>query len=259
VLGVTLLGMGLTACQTGADVRLTFRPVQGSQAAYRLTVHSASTVRLGDAAPREQEDEAVFTARHTVLAVSLRGVHVEVALRRPGSPERTFVVRFDADGTLQGVEQVEGLPVDVLGDVGLAELAPAAAAVPQDEPLRLGQRWTIDEQLAVAGVEAGRLTGTGRLVRVHQEGGRRLAVVTTTVDLPLRRRSSLPEGTLALDGRQTTRSTTTYDLADGTVVEARSTTHGEFDLRLEPPVGRDAPAVTGTLVLDVRSDTRRTD
>ncbi|MEY2465332.1 MAG: hypothetical protein QOH64_3470, partial [Acidimicrobiaceae bacterium] len=64
-------------------------------------------------------------------------------------------------------------------------------------------------------------------------------------------------GFQVLDGTQSTDVVATYDLADGSVLEAAATTTATFRLTLEPPSGQTGSPIAGSLSISVRSTTRR--
>lgn len=248
----------LGAC-SGGKVRLSFHPLPGTRYAYEITVRSITATRVQGAADRDADDRIVLRADHEVLRAGPEGSTVRVRLRDPtdaGGTTRTFEVRLDRSAQLSAIERVEGLPAEVLGELGLSEIFPAAAAAPPDRLLEPGGRWEIDETVDLPGLDGAHLTGTGRLSRLGVERGRDLATVRTEVELPVRRTSEVSGTRLRLSGLQRTNATTTYGLEDGAVERSEAITQASFDLRLDPVDGVGAPAL-GTLTVEVRSTTRR--
>jgi hypothetical protein len=183
---------------------------------------------------------------------------VEVVLSRPGLGERTYVMRFDRAAQLTKVETVEGLRSADLGPVGLSEIFPAAAGAPPDQQLGPGDRWVIDDAVQLPGMDtAARLHGDGQLVELGVEDGHDTAKVRSRTQLPVRSRTSADNGFQVLDGTQRTDVVATYDLADGSVLEATANTTATFRLTLEPPAGQPGEPIVGTLTVSVRSTTRR--
>jgi hypothetical protein len=169
-----------------------------------------------------------------------------------------FEVRFDRGGQPTEVQRIEGLPAGALGDLGLSEIFPAAAAAPPDRPLSPGDRWDLDQPLAEDGAGSqARLAGTGRLVSLHHAGGRPLAEVESSYRTPVRRTAEDTGGRLALDGSQSTRADVAYDLDDDVVHSVEARTRGRYRITLLPPTGVQGAPVPGTLVVDVDSTTRR--
>ncbi len=216
-----------------------------------------TTTWLGDAAPERSVDDVVLESRDTVLESGPDAVRVRVELKRAGSPDRRFVVRFDRGGQLAGVEAVDGLPPNVLGPAGFPEFLPAAATAPPDRALAPGEKWEIDVVHTSAGAAPVRLEGTGKLEKVTTSGGRKAASIKAETSVPLSSSTRLGEATVSLDGTETTESTATRALADGALEEASSVTKGTFRLSLSPKPGQQVEPVMGTMSVEIRSQTRR--
>jgi len=229
----------------------------GDVATYRIDVDADAVTALAERVPRRTTTESVFQARHEVLTVAGGRRNVEIAVAEQGGPTTTYVVSLDRSGQLTRVASIEGLPTEALGDLGLAEIFPRAAASAPDRALSPGDRWSIDEPITVAGTEPTRLRGEGRLVRVGVVDGRNTATVQTDFRLPVRRNEVDTGGRLRLDGEQHTTATITYGLADGIVQSAVARTVGSYRIALFPPIGTAGEAVPGTLELTIRSSTRR--
>ncbi len=249
-------GAALTGCDKQA-VRVGFRPGAGAVYRYEITVKSTTTTNLGDAAPQTSVDEVVLQSVDTVLDPGPDAVRVKVQLTRAGSPERTFLVRFDRGAQLAGVDAVDGLPPDVLGPDGFPEFLPAAATAPPDRPLTPGEKWRIDATSTPAGGSPVRLRGSGQLVKVTTAGGQKVASIKAETTVPQSGRSQVGEATATLDGTETTESTATRALSDGSVQESTSVTRGTFRLTLSPKPGQRAEPVPGTMSVEIRSQTRR--
>ena len=253
---VALVALASLAGCEDDTVLLTFRPEVGSTYTYEVEVDSVVTRTLEGEQPSVREEEAVFEARHKVLDAGRDGVRVEVVLQRTGSASRTFVVRYDRAAQLQAVESIEGIEAEALGELGLSEIFPAAAGAPPDHRLRPGDRWTIDDAVGLPGATGpARLSGSGRLTELGVVDGADVATVVTRTELPIESAA----GGQQLAGSQVTESTTRHDLSDGSVVDSSSVTHSQFDVVISPPEGRTGAPVTGTLSVEVRSTTRRTD
>lgn len=256
LLPLALAAGALTACDNPESVNVGFRPAAGASYRYEIKVQSVTTTVLGDEAPERSVEEITLESRDTVLSAAPEEVKVQVELRRAGSPDRTFRVRFDRGAQLAGVDAVDGLPPEVLGPGGLPEFLPAAATAPPDRPLSPGERWKIDATPTLPGAGAVRLEGTGRLVKVATEGGRRLASIKAETRLPLSNISRVGDSTVTISGSETTESTATRALADGVVQEATSVTRGTFDVVVSPQPGGGLP-VKGTLSVEIRAQTKR--
>ncbi len=202
-------------------------------------------------------DDVVLRTDERVLSAGPDGVRVEVRLRQDGAADRTFVVRLDRAAQLAGVETVEGLPPSVVGADALPQVLPGAAGAPPDRPLAPGDRWTIDAPAGLLGADGARLQGSGRLVELGLVGDRKVATTRSSTRLSLTTTTPLRGSVVALDGTEHTEETATRALADGAVERSSTVTRGEFRLTLAPAGETSAAPVTGTLTLEVRSETRR--
>ena len=253
VVAIALVG---SACDPDT-VRVAFHPRPGARYSYKVDVRSVTTSRLGDAEPTRSVDAAVLRADHLVLSDDGGRVRVRVQLRRPGTPTRTYVVRFSRRAQLEDVETVEGLPASVLGRLELPEVFPSAAGAPPDRPLAPGDRWHTTDRLQLPGGGNGTVEGVGRLVELGVVGGRKVATIVSQTRLPLVTESQVRGGTLSLDGVEISDVKARRALADGSVLTADSTTRGTFNMRLAPPSGSPGGPIPGTLTVEVRSKTRR--
>jgi len=259
VLLAALVGLVASGCRDD-HITITYRPHPGAVFSYAIHVSSSTTTAFADRPVSHQPPtSADFTASHRVLDAQNGITRVEVRLAREGIGERTFVMRFDRAAQLTAVESVEGIPAEALGSLGLSELFPAAAGAPPDRPLRPGDRWTIDDHVQLAGMDApSRLVGTGRLVELGVVDGHDTATVTSSTTLPLTSTTTTPQGVQTLTGTQTTTITVVYDLRDGSVRHSTATTMGRFDVVLGPPTGQPGTPINGTLTVELTSEIRRT-
>lgn len=251
---VALLG----ACREHT-VRVGFAPAPGTVLAYVVEVAATSDLRLEGQPPQRRTDTVVLDATHTILDSREGATRVRVELRdRAGAVRaRTFIVRFDRAGQLTGIDQVEGLPADLIGDVGLSELFPAAAAAPPDHALAPGERWTIDRPLQLPGT-SGQITGAGRLLELGVEDGREVATIASATTVELERTRVGPDAETILSGTQVNEASVTHAVFDGAVTRAKAVTRGRYDLRISPPSGAGSGlSVTGSLDLVIRSTTTR--
>lgn len=253
IAAVVVVG-GLSGCAPGT-ARVAFRPVVGTELAYRVVVRTTATLRLAGGAPQPSTNEVTLRADQTVLSSDADGSIVRVVLAERQGRQREVNVRLDRAAQLIGVDSTDR---GALGDLGVAEIFPAAAGAPPNRPLRPGERWRLDSPVTLPLAAPSRLVGQGRLVRLGATGGRSTATIRTTSMLPVVRRTEGAEGREAvLEGVQHTTTVTTHDLADGAVETAQAVTKATYALRLLPPPGVEGPPVGGTLELEVRSETSR--
>ncbi len=246
---------GLTACQK-ESVHVGYRPEAGATYRYEIKVQSVITTAMGDDLPERSVDEVTLESQDTVLSSSPEEVRVQVVLRRAGSPDRTFRVRFDRGARLAGVDEVDGLPPEVLGSVGFPEFFPAAATAPPDRPLSPGEKWKIDATSNVPGAQGAKLEGTGRLVKVTSAGGRKVASIKAETRLPLSTTTRVGNSVVTIAGTETTESTASRALTDGAVQDATAVTKGTYTLALTSQTGAAGVPVTGTMSVEIRSQTR---
>ena len=252
-----VLAAVLAGCRPDT-VRIAYHPATGSRAVYEVRVRTDTVLSLAGRDPVRRSSSARVRATQTVLgAAASGGTRVQVRIERPGSSPRTFVALLDRAAHVRAIESVEGLPASVLGDVGLPELVPSAAAVVPDAPLHPGQGWTIDVPLTLPGTTPSRLRGSGRLVSLGVVDGHDVGVVRSTTRTDVDRTTTVPEGGIRVDGTQSTTSTTRHALSDGSVVEASSVTSASFAVTLSPPAGTSGQPVDGTLRVVVRSSVSR--
>jgi hypothetical protein len=257
VLLVPALAAGaLTGCAKHQAVHVGFRPQAGASYRYEIKVQSATVTTLGDGAPERSTDDVTLQSVETVLSAAPDEVRVQVQLHREGSPDRTFTVRFDRGAQLAGVDSVDGLPPDVLGPGGFPEFLPAAATAPPDRALSAGEKWKIDANPTLPGAGAVHLQGTGRLVKVVTSGGRKVASIKAETSLPLSGTTKVGDSTVTLSGTERTESTASRAVTDGVVDDATAVTRATYGVVVSPPTA-GGPEVRGTMVVEIRSQTRR--
>lgn len=256
VVGAVLLVGGLAGC--GRDtVRVSFRPAVGSNYRFEVRVHSVTTSRLAGSDPEVSADDIVLFADETVVSRTADGARVRVRLSQEAMPDRTFVVRLDRAAQLAGVDAVDGLPPSVVGPDALPQILPGAPGAPPNRPLAPGERWTIDAPAPTEGGGDARLVGSGRLVELGLVDGRKVASTRAVTRLPVTSTAAVRGNAVALDGTETTEGTASRDLLDGAVERATTVTRGDFDLVMAPASDDRGSRVTGTLAIEVHSDTRR--
>jgi hypothetical protein len=251
---VAAIAGGLLAACAPGTVRLAFAAHPGARFRYAVDVHAETvTVIPGQPGSRQVTDQHL-TADHRVVSADRSGVVVDVRLQGEGVPERTFRVRLDRTASLTQVERVDDLPVEVLGELGLSEVFPAAAGAPPNRPLRPGTRWSLDQPVRLNGAPPARLTGSGSLDRLGVVNGRRVATISTTYTLPVRQQVE----SSTLDGSARTEISATRSVSDGAIEVVSALTMARFSLTVNPPPGINGVPIAGTLTVEVRSTTRRT-
>ena len=251
------LALLLVSCTGREDVDLSFRPRVGSRITYSLSVETTVVTALGGRA-RRRVDRVELLARQELLEREPGGVvHVKVEVGRRGERARRFDLELDPRRGLASVRSVEGLPPEVLGEPDASSVFTLATGLVPDHRLRPGEQWRIGRTFARPEGRQ-RLTGTGRLAGLRDRDGVDVARVEANTLLPSRRRMSVPEGDVTVEGSESTRALIEYAVDDGTVRSAHTTAHGHFRLSVRPPGGTDVQPVTGTLEVTVESTVRRT-
>lgn len=247
----------LVGCRdTPKEVQVDYRPEVGAVFRYELVVSSVTVTTLTDEQPERSVDEATLETTDTVLESGSDGVRVRVDLRRSGSPDRSFVVRFDRAAQLSGVEAVEGLPPDVLGPLAFPELLPAAVTAPPRKPLSPGEEWVIGADTKLPDGSTVRVEGTGRLEDVSTVDGLEVASIRAQTRLPLTSTTKVRGVTVSLEGVETTDSTAVRAVADGSVRSASALTKGDYRITLNGPAGDTSAPLSGTMTVEVRSKIR---
>ena len=252
-----LAGTVLAACAPGT-VRVAFRPRVGARYGYQVQVRTRSTLNVDGQQPVSRDVTANLQVDQRVLMSGEEGSVVEVVLRTTPEDERTVLVRLDRAAQLVGLEPAAGKDAAALGDLGVAEVFPAAVGAPPNRPLRPGERWRVDSPLNLPASTPSRLVGEGRLTGLGVVSGRKSATVTTVSSLQVvRRTGTAGKNEAAFEGTQRTSTTASHNLTDGAIEVARSTTRASYALRLLPPAGLAGDPVRGNLELEVTSTTKR--
>ena len=255
---VATVGATLLAGCASGTVRVSFRPRVDARYSYQVTVRTRSTLRIDGREPVSEDTTATLQVDQRVLMSSSEGSVVEVVLRTTPEDQRTVLVRLDRAAQLIGLEPAAGRGAEALGDLGVAEVFPAAVGAPPDRPLRPGERWRVDSPVNLPASTPSRLVGEGRLTGLGVVAGRRSATITTATTLPVVRRTSSAEGNEAVfEGIQRTTTTASHTLSDGAIQKARSITRASYALRLLPPPGLSGDPRRGRLELEVSSTTER--
>lgn len=244
------LSLAAVACNDDA-VAIRFDPEVGDE--YRFRSEVESTVdRTVDGVSSTDSDDAVLRASEVVTEVGESEVTLEVTLERDGANTRTYVARYDRGDRLSAIDLIEGVPAEALG-LALDTDLPSDVASPPAGPLFAGATWDIERDLEGSGT----ITGQGSVRELGVEDGRDVAHVEVELTVPIRTEVDTTDGRVVVDGTQRSRSTATYDLADGAVRRDRTVIEGTVELEISPPAGVDAEPVTGSISYEIRVRTTR--
>lgn len=253
--------MILSACRPSA-VRLAFVPAPGTTYRYAIHVQSRSTTTLAGQPDQRQSATVDLETVDTVLAVDADGSRLRVQVSEHGRSMGSYLVRLDRQAALISLEAADGRPLDVQAGLQLEDLIPSAGGPPPQRDLHAGDRWQVNQAVNLPRLAPARLIGSGRLKAFGVLDGRRVAVTETTgtvalgPGVPPADSDGAPHADVGLRGRETTTSTVTRAVRDGAVEAASATTSGTFDIIL---FGQGSALVSGQLVLEVHSTTRRLD
>jgi hypothetical protein len=153
----------------------------------------------------------------------------------------------DRAGSLQAIQQIDGLPAATAGLSTDALLAAAATKTP-DRPLAVGEVWEIRE---------GTITGHGRLDHLAVLADRPAAAVEIALLEAFDATEVTGGSEVVLDGDLRTAATTTFDLEDGAVREGSTSSSGAVDVLVSPPEGVVAPPVEALVTYELRVTTVR--
>jgi len=236
---ITLLG-----CRA-ETVALGFEPSVGDTYRYRYEIEATVTRTVDGQAPEVTEIVTELTSVQKVLERTVDGARAEVTLTSEGSAPRTAVVLLDRAGSLQAIQEIEGLPLDALGLPPVDALL-AATADPPDRPLAVGDRWTIAD---------GALTGDARLDRLGIVDDHEVAVVSASLLEVLADAVVVDDSDVVLDGDLRSTTSTIFDLADGAVRRATTRSTGTVGVLVSPPAGVVVPPVEATITYELRVQT----
>lgn len=252
-----LVAVVLAAGCASDEIELAFSPEPGTRLGYTSTIDIRTARVLADEEVVTDEQQSRVTSEHEVLETADDTVEVRVDVRRDAEPARTYLLRYDAAAALTDVAQVDDVDLARIGDTEITDLLVGVAGPPPEAPLSPGDTWAIDQRVNLPGLaDPVALQGSGSLSELGTRGDTPTATVEVVFTLPVSGRT--PDGRTSYVGTQTTTSTITYDLDDGTVVEVDAVSSGQVDLLVEPPVGVVGAPVRGTLRYEVATATERT-
>jgi hypothetical protein len=239
--------VGGAGCRSEA-VTLGFEPAEGARYAFAYEIVGTVTTTVEGEAPERVELRTSLRSTQEVVGATPDGVVVAVELRSEGGAPRTAEVVLDRAGSLRSIERIEGLPVDTFALPAAGSLVASEAAAPPDGPLVLGDRWTIGE--------AG-LTGEARLARLGVLDGSAAAQVTATLTEAIDRVDEVGDSDVRLAGTLRSTTSTDYDLVDGSIRRATTTTAGRVEATIAPPEGITAEPVQASIRYELEVVTRR--
>ncbi len=174
-------------------------------------------------------------------------------LLAPGAERRSFKLRVAPDGSVREVLEINGLPARVLKPEDRTLIGTFRVPLPRSE-VGLFDKWTAS--LGVGGeVGLGGSLLHGEVTRLDVRSDRDTAHLRYSGEGPLSWTVALPQGDAALDGEAATDIWAHFDIVGGFLAEARSTTRGIFDLRVDR--GRVEAPISGELSFELEIEVER--
>ena len=204
-----------------------------------------------------------FDVAETVESVDAEGavVHVQMnptsveenGLPSPGPDERTFTLKIGTSGQVLEVIEVDGVPAEAIDPDELAFIGTYRPPLPL-EAVTLGDSWEAEQQVTVGSVFQ-QVTSTGHLDSLDVSADGDLADLSYAGEGPLVWTAALPQGDASLTGSATSSAEARFNISDGILDTARSSTRGDFEVRVQPNEG--ATPLNGTLQLDLELEIKR--
>jgi hypothetical protein len=213
---VALTALPGLGCRTDA-VQLGFDPEAGTTYEYRYEVDATVTRAVEGEEPRTTSV--------------------------PQSSARTAQVVVDRAGSLQAIQDVDGLPAEAVGLPSTADLLASTSVEPPAGALSLGAGWDVG---------LGTVRGHARLDHFEVLDGVPAAVVETDLVEVLTETIERSGSHVVLDGDLRSSGHTAFDLDDGSVRRSRTLSRGTVDVLVSPPTGVLAPAVEAVVTYELR-------
>lgn len=250
---VTLIALGAGCRPDTLDLAYGFE--SGSVLRYRL--HATATASWDIGGQGRGGYEITYEVVEAVGPLVDGGAEVSVAmtpldiqsqgLPAPGPEERTFTLEVGPGGEVRRIIEVDGVSAQDVDPNDLAFIGTYRPPLPL-EPVTLHDTWSSEQQVSV-----GRLfqevRNLGRLERLGLEGKRKVARLSYAGEGPIRWATTLPQGRADLRGRAATTSEARFDIEEGALRGARSTTSADFEVAVVETGG--GGSLTGRLHLDL--------
>jgi hypothetical protein len=204
-----------------------------------------------------------FEVSETVESVDAEGavVHVEMTptsveengLPSPGPDQRSFTLRIGASGQVLEVIDVDGVPAEAIDPDELAFIGTYRPPLPL-EAVTLGDSWVAEQQVTVGSVFQ-QVNTTGHLDSLDVSADGDQADLSYSGKGPLVWTAALPQGDASLTGTATSSAEARLNITDGILDTARSSTRGDFEVRVQPNQG--TTPLSGTLQLDLELEIER--
>lgn len=257
VIVLSVIAFVAVACRPHT-VDLTYRYPPNSSITY--VMHASAEASWDIGGPGSGSYDVTFEVTETVESdAEGEGVIVSVVmvpdptrvrergLPSPGTSDRSFALRLGVNGEVLEVLEVDGVPAEALDPDELAFIGTYRPPLP-DHPVTLRDTWRSETAVDLDAVFQ-QVTTTGALEGLRRDADGRVAELRYSGEGPLVWTTTLPQGEAELTGSGVTSATADLDMDRGSLRTASSSTHGEFDVRVDPG-GQRAPII-GTLRLDL--------
>ncbi len=247
--------IALQACSRPDTVGLSYRFRPGSSVSYRLTARADASWDIGRRGQGSYEvsfrvDERVESVqeRGAIVSITMTPTEVdEAGFPSPGSERRSFSLQVDGKGDSVSVLRGQGGSAQELDADQVAFIATYRPPLPRTR-VRLHGGWRDVQELRSESVSQ-RVETLGRLEELGRDAQGNLATLGYSGRGPLVLTAALREGQSELRGMSTTAVDALLDIERGLLRKARSSTEGDFSVRVLP--SRGAAPITGTLHLDL--------
>ncbi len=247
--------LALEACSRPDTVQLSYRFRPGSAASYRLTARADAHWDIGRRG--EGSYVVVFRVDERVESVGDGGATISITMTptevneagfpSPGSERRSLSLQVDGNGETLKVLKGQGGSAQELDADQVAFIATYRPPLPRAR-MRLHGDWRHEQELKSQSVSQ-RVETRGRLEELGRDAQGDLAKLVYSGRGPLVLTAALPEGKSELRGTSATAIDALLELERGVLRKARSSTQGDFTVRVLP--SRGAAPITGTLHLDL--------
>jgi len=254
LVGAVLLLASFAACRSDT-LALEYVLDEGLELAYTMQADAEASWNIGE--PGRGSYSVTFDVTETIESVDAVGavVHVvmtptsveEEGLPSPGPDERTFTLKIGSNGQVLEVIDVDGVPAEAIEPDELAFIGTYRPPLPL-EAVSLGDSWEAEQQVDV-GTVFQQVKTTGHLDSLDVSEENDLADLSYSGEGPLVWTTTLPQGDASLTGSATSSAEARLNITDGFLESARSSTLGDFEVRVQP-TGGSAP-ISGTLTLDL--------
>ncbi len=248
LVAVVLGALALAGCRS-EEITLGFRPEIGTTYRFHYEISGTITTTIAGEAPEVSEVASTLVADQRVLSSTEGEVLAEVELRRDGGATRTAVVVLDRAGSLRGIQEIEDLPAATFGLPAAGSVLASEVVSPPAGPVVLGESWTLRD---------GSISAKARLARLGVIDGVQVAVVIGTIEEVIDETAIVAGSNVAQRGMLRSDTQTTFDVEDGAIRQAHTSTIGTVRASIEAPADLIAAPVEADVRYDLTVRVRRT-